>query len=64
MISLSNTSPTNIKCLQINLRHSRAAALNLSQLLLDLDVDVAFIQEPFAVSDPSVSVKYVPDNYV
>ena len=64
MISLSNTSPTNIKCLQINLRHSRAAALNLSQLLLDLDVDVAFIQEPYAVSDPSATVKYVPDSYV
>lgn len=59
-----NSSPTNINCLQINLRHSRAAALHLSQLLLDLDVDIAFIQEPYAVSAPSATVKYVPDSYV
>ncbi len=33
-----------LKCFQINLRHSRCAALNLSQLILDLDIDVILIQ--------------------
>ncbi len=64
MICSTNPSSTNIRCLQINLRHSRAAAMHLSQLLLDLEVDVAFIQEPYAVSAPYPSLKYVPDGYV
>ena len=64
MIHSINTSSTSFKCIQINLRHSRAAALHLSQLLLDMDVDVAFIQEPYATLNPSPSLKYVPDGYI
>jgi endonuclease/exonuclease/phosphatase (EEP) superfamily protein YafD len=49
-----NTSKASapLKCLQINLRHSRCAALNLSQLILDLDIDVILIQEPYAAIPP------------
>ena len=53
-----------IRCLQINLRHCRAAALSLSQLIIDLDVDLALIQEPYAISDPLPRLKYVPPDYV
>ena len=41
-------APAPLKCFQINLRHSLSAALNLAQLIIDLDIDVVLIQEPFA----------------
>lgn len=65
MNHIHQTSPStsSIKCLQINLRHSRLAALHLSQTLLDLDIDVAFIQEPYATSNPNITIKYVPEHY-
>ena len=54
----------SLKCLQINLRHSKNASLHLSQLLFDLNIDVALIQEPYAVADPLPRLKYLPDDYV
>jgi len=56
---------SSLRCVQINLHHSRTAALNLSQLILDLDVDVVLLQEPYAAksSDGSFYVKYVPTGY-
>ena len=36
-----------LKCLQINLQHNSAAAADLSQLILDLNLDVILVQEPF-----------------
>lgn len=40
-------SLNNIKLLQINLHHSRAAATNLLAVMLRMGVDVALIQEPW-----------------
>ena len=37
-----------LNCMQINLRHSKAASANLSQLLLDINIHIALIQEPYA----------------
>lgn len=56
---------SSLRCLQINLHHSRTAALHLSQLILDLDVDVVLLQEPYAVKsgDGDYFVKYVPEGY-
>ena len=59
-------APAPLKCFQINLRHSRSAALNLAQLIIDLDIDVVLIQEPFAkVSSlsSSIEVKFIPPGY-
>ena len=47
--------------IDVNRRHSPAAALHLSQLLVDMNIDV-FIQEPFATSSPTLT--YVPDDYI
>ncbi len=54
-----------LRCVQINLHHSRTAALHLSQLILDLNVDVVLLQEPYAArsSDGAYYVKYVPTGY-
>jgi hypothetical protein len=38
---------TTIKCLQLNLQHSRAATFNLAQIILQYNIDVAFVQEPY-----------------
>jgi hypothetical protein len=38
-----------IKCAQLNLQHSRIATYNLTQLILQNDIDVAFVQEPYTV---------------
>jgi hypothetical protein len=65
MTHQTNISTSSIKWLQINLYHSRLAALHyLSQILLDLVVDVAFFQEPYATSNPNIMIKYVDEDYV
>jgi hypothetical protein len=38
-----------IKCAQLNLQHSRTAIYNMTQLILQNNIDVAFVQEPYTV---------------
>jgi len=40
---------TNIKCLQLNLQHSRAATSNLPQIILQYNLDIVFVQEPYTI---------------
>jgi hypothetical protein len=59
-------APAPLKCFQINLRDSRSAALNLAQLIIDLDIDVVLIQEPFekvSSLSSSIEVKFIPPGY-
>jgi len=46
----SGTSVLNryikLKCLQVNLQHSRVATSNLTQKIIQYKVDIAFVQEP------------------
>jgi len=37
------------KCLQVNLQHSRIAASNLTQVIIQYNVDIAFVQEPYTL---------------
>jgi len=37
------------KCLQVNIRYSRVAASNLTQPILQHNVDIAFVQEPYTL---------------
>ena len=39
----------HIKCLQLNLQHSRSATYNLTQIIIQTNIDVAFMQEPYTV---------------
>ncbi len=63
--SPSNTNTNRwLNCIQINLRHSKAASANLSQLLLDLKIDIALVQEPYAyISADRIIVANIPDNF-
>ena len=40
---------TQIKLLQVNLQHSRVAASNLIQVILQYIIDIAFVQEPYTI---------------
>ena len=53
-----------LRCLQINLRHSRVASLNLSKLILDMKIDIVLIQEPYpkTIGD-SITIPYFSSNY-
>ena len=58
------SSPSNkVKCIQINLRHSKSASLALAQVILDFEIDVVLIQEPFAFSGPTPVVAHIPPGY-
>ena len=40
---------TDIKCSQLNLKHSRTATFNLTQIILQNNIDFVFVQEPYTV---------------
>ena len=51
-----------LKCVQINLQHSADASAVLSQLIVELQIDVIFIQEPHCNAS-SWKVSHVPVGY-
>ena len=64
--SLNSTMNRSLSCIQINLRHSRSASASLAQLLLDRDIDVALLQEPYAKVSPishEITIPNVPPEY-
>jgi hypothetical protein len=40
---------SDIRCIQLNLRHSRAATSNLMKIVAENDTDILFIQEPYTI---------------
>ena len=45
-----------LKCLQQNLQHSRAATINLTKTIEDLDSDIIFIQEPHLINNRIIGI--------
>jgi hypothetical protein len=45
---------SKLKCLQINLQHSRAATDNISKIIHEEGTDIVFIQEPYNVTNKPV----------
>ena len=45
---------TEVKCIQINLRLGKVALENLYQLIIDMDIDITFVQEPYVSKQPNV----------
>jgi len=45
-----------IKCYQINLQHSKTATYNLMELIEKDEIDVVFIQEPYAIHNRVVEI--------
>jgi hypothetical protein len=38
-----------LKCLQVNLQHSRVVVSNLAQVITQYNIDIAFIHEPYTI---------------
>lgn len=68
MVDFQHTSSISynplLRCLQINLRHSKNASTNLSQLILNLSIDVVLIQEPYAVPGPTPILPDIPKDFL
>jgi endonuclease/exonuclease/phosphatase family metal-dependent hydrolase len=47
---------TRLKCLQINLQHSRTATANITKIINEEETDIVFIQEPYNVSNKVVGL--------
>ena len=65
-MSHKDASKSAIKFLQINLRHGRLAVASFAQTILELDIDVALVQEPYASRTTAHSpliIPYLPDSY-
>ena len=59
---IQSASPSDsIRFLQINLRHGRLAAAALSQTMLDHNIDVALVQEPYAYRGSSKGPLLIPN---
>ena len=60
-----STAQSQIRVLQVNLRHSKSASIHLSQVILDLDLDIILIQEPYAFlsSSGAIIVDNIPPGY-
>ena len=58
-----SVNPKYLKCLQINLRHSRRASASLAQVILENDIDIVFIQEPYAICMHASVLTNVPPGY-
>jgi hypothetical protein len=56
--------PNRIRCIQINLHHSKLASATLAQTVLDLDNDVILIQEPYAYSAEIPVVANIPPGFL
>jgi hypothetical protein len=55
--------PNRIRCILINLHHSKLASATLAQTVLDLDIDVVLIQEPYAYSAEIPVVANIPPGF-
>lgn len=58
-----STPKSSLRCLQINLRQSKLASLSLSQILLDFDIDIALLQEPYALTADPPHIANIPPGY-
>ena len=61
-MSVESKITRSLNCLQINIQHSSAASASLSQIILDLDVDIVFLQEPYFLNN-SDKLANVPPGY-
>ena len=56
-------SENTLNIIQINLRHSAAASAMLGHLILERNVDIILIQEPYVSNYPELRIPNVPKGY-
>jgi hypothetical protein len=52
----TDAKQTNIKCIQVNLQHSRAATANLTKAVSEDETDIIFIQEPYTIQGKVIGI--------
>ena len=55
-INTIDAKQTGIKCMQINLQHSKAATANLMKIVTEDEIDIIFIPEPCTVQDKVIGI--------
>jgi predicted lipase len=66
MVEAGKNNFNKLNCKQINLQHSKFATLHLCKLLVELKIDIALIQEPYAkrnILNDEIQIPSVPDVY-
>ena len=66
VVKLNSKQTNKLQNIQINLRYSMSGSLHLCKLLIDLDIDIAIIQEPYANINSfnnKIQIPSVPDFY-
>jgi hypothetical protein len=48
MVEAGKNNFNKLNCIQINLQHSKSATHHLCKSLVELKIDIALIQEPYA----------------
>ena len=55
---------SSLKCIPINTKHSFYSSATLSQVILELDIYLVFVQEPYTTtSRRAISIPNIPDGY-
>ena len=62
-LTIDSNSPEPLKYIQINLQHRRLASLSLAQIILDFNIDLVFIQEPYTYNNDGIAIPNVPSGY-
>jgi len=55
-INTRDAKQTGIKCMQINLQHSKAATANLIKIATEDEIDIIFIQEPYTIQGKVIGI--------
>ena len=54
--TIKSVQNLDIKCIQLNLRHSRAATSNLMKVTEENDTDILFIREPYTIQNKLIGI--------
>jgi hypothetical protein len=64
MDNYKNREMKPLSCLQVNLQHKHAAMNNLVQMMSEKQIDLAFVQDPYIISNKLARIPKMLRSYV
>jgi len=61
---INNNQQNSIRCMQINLQHSRVATDNLMNLIQQDHIDIVFVQEPYLIQNKTAGITRTYRTYI
>ena len=61
---INNNQQTLIRCMQINLQHSRVATDNIMSLIQQDHIDIVFVQEPYLIQNKTAGITRTHRTYI